>query len=116
MARDEIDPDYVLPEGEWRKAKIAYNADGNIVVLDPEVAARLRDAARSDRELEIAISPKQVTLERPDWEEIVLKNGSLRPMNTLCACDVLRFHLVKEQPVQHRLLSTQPRVERPEEA
>jgi hypothetical protein len=113
MARnDDPDPreDLVLPAGEWRKAKIAYNAEGNIVILDPAVAEVIRQGARTDREMDIGLPPGMVTLDdEPLPEEVHGGKPIFVVRNGLCSCDALHLHLVLEYPLDRRLFSGRAR-------
>jgi hypothetical protein len=106
----------VLDGRQWRVASIAWNKDGNIVILDPAVAEYVRAHARVDRELEIGIPSIPVEVgAATDGETPVVSDSlvagtpqKLPTMNTLCMCDGLRFHLAVESPILHELLSTSP--------
>jgi hypothetical protein len=107
----------VLDGRQWRVASIAWNKDGNIVILDPAVAEFVHAQARADREFEIGISPVPVEVDgSPDGDEASTRAGrtveltvdKLPAMNSLCVCTALQFQFVSESPVMHELLSNQP--------
>jgi hypothetical protein len=100
----------VLDKRDWTTGSIAWNRDGNIVILDPRTARFLREKARVDRELQVGI---------PDVP-VQVGDGSLAAGTTntpgsagtpvpqpliLCGCGVLRFLLDRELPARTKLLS-----------
>ncbi len=110
----------VLDGSDWTVGQLAWNKDGNVVILDPRLAQYLRAKAREDRELEIGIPPVAVRVGAPGEDAVgydpsstlgdpAPRGGGRIPQPlSLCACDFLRFHLATEGPVEHKLLSNAP--------
>lgn len=100
---------------DWKLGEIAWNDEGNIVILQPRLAEFLRKKALEDREFEMAIpkSPVRVGGQRgggaryqPYPNDPPVGGKGFRPPLELCVCDYLRFHLVKEIAVDAQLLSS----------
>jgi hypothetical protein len=107
----------VLDGRDWTVASIAWNGDGNVVILDPKLADFLRARIQEDRELEMGLprSPVEVgkaTDGDSSYDPYPLgdpdpKRKQPPTVLSLCACNLLRFHLVKEIAVNHKLLSSE---------
>jgi hypothetical protein len=108
----------ILDRRDWTVGKIAWNKDGNVVILDPKLAKYLRAKARKDRQIEMGIPHLPVEVGRLGESGTVADFGTglvtttigqkLPPPLTLCGCDYLHFQLGDEGPVWHKLLSHQP--------
>src|SRR5262245_61020486 len=106
-------PQEVLNGRDWTAAAIAWNKDGNIVILDPRLAQFIRQRARDDRELEIGIPSMPTKVQRlatgtePDYDPYpdAAVPAEESPVHlkilALCACDYIRFHLAEEGPALH---------------
>jgi hypothetical protein len=107
----------VLSQGEWTAGAIAWNKEGNIVILDPRLAQYLRQRARDDREIEIGIPTRSTKVERraggeKDYDPYPESGSGVRPIPDpkplgLCVCEYLRFHLAAEGPALHQPLMTE---------
>jgi hypothetical protein len=107
----------VLSSKDWTVGALAWNKDGNIVILDPRLAQYLRQRARDDRELEIGIPTRSTKVEKraggeKDYDPYPDSGTTpvigLRPPNPLglCACEYIRLHLATEGHAFHLPLST----------
>lgn len=102
-----------LDRKDWTLATIAWNRDGNVVILDPRVAKLLRDRARKDHELEIGIP--NLPVEIGDGSRTAMADSVPQPITsgpgpqplTLCGCELMLFRLEKEMPVRTKLLSSE---------
>jgi hypothetical protein len=107
----------ILDRRDWTVGKIAWNKDGNVVILDPKLAKYLRAKALKDREFEMGIPHLPVEVGIPVEGGAAADAGTElttpqprkvpQPL-TLCGCRHLRFQLGDEGPVWHKLLSHQP--------
>jgi len=108
----------VLDARDWTVASIAWNGDGNIVILDPKLADFLRARIQEDRELEMGLPRNPVEVGKatggdssydpyPFGDPTEPKPKSGLPILQLCGCNLLRLHLVKEIAVNHKLLSSE---------
>lgn len=104
---------------EWKLGEIAWNDDGNIIILQPRLAAFLRKQVLKDREFQMAIPKTPVDVGRksgggagydpyPDPNALPVRPKGWHGPLELCACRSLQFYLIKEAPVQHQLLSSKP--------
>ena len=110
------DPPEVLSAKDWTVGAIAWNKEGNIVILDPRVAQFVRQRTRDDRELEIGIPRRPTKIEKVaggerDYDPYPDSSAgtpviSLRPPQPLqlCACDYIRLHLAEEGAAWHQPL------------
>ena len=102
-------PQEVLSE-DWTAGAIAWNKEGNIVILDPRLAQFIREHARDDRELEIGIPAIPTKVQRPGKNQARYDPYPTSDRNitqpiidphlnilTLCGCDHLRFRLAAEE-------------------
>ena len=103
----------IIDRATWNVSSIAWNKAGDVIILDPTVAARLSEKAQMDKELEIGIPPSEVRLGIPDPEDpptgvtIIQPEGEKKvipkPLE-LCVCDRLFFKLVKiNEPVTQNI-------------
>ena len=107
----------VLDGRDWTVGSIAWNADGNVVILDPKLADFLRARIQEDRELEMGLPRTPVEVGKAtdgdsSYDPYPLgdpdrKNKLIPPPLSLCVCNILRLHLVKELAANHKLLSSE---------
>ena len=108
----------VLNDKNWSVASIAWNKEGNIVILDPRLAQYIRQRTRDDRELEIGIPRKTTKVYRSaaggenEYDPYPLGDPpvSAKPPSILqlCMCEFIRLHLALEGPALHVPLSVEP--------
>lgn len=86
------------PQPKWRTAEIAYDENGNIVVLNVEVAKTLRAQMRADRLLEVGFPERNMSVKGDRLEEDPPPGtrGGIRPTNNQCQCGSLRLQVVAE--------------------
>jgi hypothetical protein len=103
----------IVDERDWTVGMIAWNQEGNVVILDPRLGQHLRAKAREDGKFAMGISPVPVRVGSLGDEGSIDPLGSLTggpkpiPINALCVCDYLRFRFEEELSVRTKLLSTQ---------
>lgn len=107
----------VLNDKNWSVASIAWNKEGNIVILDPRLAQYIRQRTRDDRELEIGIPRKTTKVHKAaggenEYDPYPLGDPpvSAKPPSILqlCMCEYIRLHLAVEGPALHVPLSEEP--------
>ena len=113
-----VDDSEVLNDKNWSVASIAWNKEGNIVILDPRLAQYIRQRTRDDRELEIGIPRKTTKVHKGaaggenEYDPYPLGDPpvSAKPPSILqlCMCEFIRLHLAVEGPALHVPLSVEP--------
>ena len=88
-----------LDPSEWSTASIAWNDRGDLVILNPRLAALLRRRMVARKSIEVGIPKVQITAGKPEYDPYPLGSPAPPPKGptplTLCDCDHLRFRLAK---------------------